>query len=70
MLQATITFQFSVQVDAELDSMPAFIRELNQLAMQSQIVAPLGLSQMQFKYEATSKPSIETIKILQNDDNA
>ena len=63
MLQATINFQFSVQVDAELDSMPAFIRELNQLAMQSQIVAPLGLSQMKFSYEATSQPSIQTIKI-------
>ena len=63
MLQATITFQFSVQVDAELDSMPAFIRELNQLAMQSQIVAPLGLSQMKFSYEAISEPSIETNKI-------
>ena len=65
MLQATITFQFSVQVDAELDSMPAFIRELNQLTLTSKVVAPLGLSQMQFSYEATAKPFIQAIKIKQ-----
>jgi len=61
---ATINFTFTVDVTGKAESMPDFIRQINALRMQGQIVMPLDLDDtIEVNYNPTEPGIINHLKI-------